>query len=86
MKCCAHCRSDLRLVAARCGACCAAPMLITSAQFLCQHMLARLVIGLRRLRSGAPAEEALTWNEWWQKGASSGDETAAPDCSRFLSR
>ena len=49
-------------------------MLITSAQFLCQHLLARLVLGLRRLRSGAPAEvDAMTWNDWWQKGAASPD-------------
>ena len=44
-------------------------MLITGAQFACQHLLARLVIGLRRLRNGASAElDAMTWQDWWQKG------------------
>ncbi len=44
-------------------------MLITSAQFACQHLLARLVIGLRTLRVGPSAElDPMTWQEWWQKG------------------
>ena len=48
----------------------AAPMLITSAQFLCQHLMARAVLAARRLLSPPQEpEEAMTWNEWWYKGA-----------------
>ena len=53
-----------------CGAC-AAPMLITSAQFMCQHLMARAVLGARRLLWGPPEPEEgiMTWHEWWHKGA-----------------
>ena len=47
----------------------AAPMLITAAQFLCQHVMARLVLGLKRLACPTQEpEEAMTWNEWLHNG------------------
>ena len=53
-------------------------MLITSAQFACQHLLARLVIGLRTLRVGPSAElDPMTWQDWWQKGELSGAITTS---------
>ncbi len=65
---------------------CAAPMLITSAQFACQHLLARLVIGLRRLRGGAsPDMDPMTWPEWWQKGGPSASSRNTV-CRRYSSQ
>ena len=44
-------------------------MLITAAQFLCQHVMARVVLGLKRLATAThEAEEAMSWHEWWSKG------------------
>lgn len=46
----------------------AAPMLITSAQFMCQHLMARGVIALR-VAAAAPLPDRMTWVDWWKKGA-----------------
>ena len=41
-------------------------MLITSVQFALQHLLARLAIATPWV---AAPEEALSWEDWWKKGA-----------------
>lgn len=46
----------------------AAPMLITAAQFMCQHLMARGVLAVRRAISAPPPSEKMTWAVWWKKG------------------
>lgn len=43
-------------------------MLITAAQFMCQHLMARGVLAVRAALSAPPPSEKMTWGVWWQKG------------------
>ena len=66
----------------------AAPMLITSAQFMCQHVMARGVIAAR-VAVSAPLPDRMSWGDWWKKGAAltnppppPGPRPPAPACAR----